>query len=513
MPYHDEEYPGQPLWQSVMLFCSKGMIEIIMVVLFFWLLVQVLFTKQLEVHLQVLLLVGLITFCLCLLAGCVLCWWQSGICCGEDEEHVASLDSPTPDAASVAPPPTLGLQYDELDGDTLDYPSTFASPAAFEGQLTSWSFSSQSHSSSELKELPKTFFSLRRFSNPLYKPIDSSHTSLPSFPKLFSKALQRRCTVTGGPSASPHDQPLPLVSLGYGSSASCTPSTPHLHFTMLFSPDRQSATISILSLTGSSLTLDDVSVRASLQPLQPCYVQASVQNGFPQVTLLNVSSAEELQRCTLRLAVYAGLTHGATGDVLGELQAKCWERDWDTGREIHFNKEIKSSKWVAKKSATYHDVLMCKGLSCPPQIFILLHFNPHTHRIKVAVLRADNLDNLAHTSTAPDYQVVVKLHHNGLVISSTETKGASFAVWNSYFLFDLPPGDIHQLPLMLEFLIVQSYARSHCKVLGRVVIGAEAAHAGRAHWRDTCNQRGEPSRWHTVQTETTEERNTHITTD
>lgn len=48
MPYHDEEYPGQPLWQSVLLFCCKGMIEGIMVLLFFWLLVQVLFTKQLE---------------------------------------------------------------------------------------------------------------------------------------------------------------------------------------------------------------------------------------------------------------------------------------------------------------------------------------------------------------------------------------------------------------------------------------------------------------------------------
>lgn len=48
MPYHDEEYPDQPLWQSVLLFCCKGMIEGIMVILFFWLLVQVLFTKHLE---------------------------------------------------------------------------------------------------------------------------------------------------------------------------------------------------------------------------------------------------------------------------------------------------------------------------------------------------------------------------------------------------------------------------------------------------------------------------------
>lgn len=48
MPYQDEEYPDQPLWQSVLLFCCKGMIEGIMVILFFWLLIQVLFTKQLE---------------------------------------------------------------------------------------------------------------------------------------------------------------------------------------------------------------------------------------------------------------------------------------------------------------------------------------------------------------------------------------------------------------------------------------------------------------------------------
>lgn len=48
MPYHDEEYPGQPLWQSVLLFCCKGVIEAVVVILFLWLLVQVLFTKQLE---------------------------------------------------------------------------------------------------------------------------------------------------------------------------------------------------------------------------------------------------------------------------------------------------------------------------------------------------------------------------------------------------------------------------------------------------------------------------------
>lgn len=66
MPYQDEEYPGQPLWQSVLLFCCKGMIEGIMVILFFWLLVQVLFTKQLEgtVHIYVYIKESLLVYTL-----------------------------------------------------------------------------------------------------------------------------------------------------------------------------------------------------------------------------------------------------------------------------------------------------------------------------------------------------------------------------------------------------------------------------------------------------------------
>lgn len=54
-----------------------------------------------------------------------------------------------------------------------------------------------------------------------------------------------------------------------------------------------------------------------------------------------------------------------------------------------------------------------------------------------------------------DYQVVVNLHREGTVISSRETEQVSSAVWNSSFLFDLPPGDISQLPLTLQYIIVQ----------------------------------------------------------
>lgn len=47
----------------------------------------------------------------------------------------------------------------------------------------------------------------------------------------------------------------------------------------------------------------------------------------------------------------------------------------------------------------------------------------------------------------------------------------------------------------------QHRAHSRGKVLGRVQIGAEAADAGRAHWRDMCILHVEQTRWHTVQPE------------
>ncbi|XP_076589828.1 uncharacterized protein syt18b isoform X1 [Chaetodon auriga] len=573
MPYHDEEYPGQPLWQSVLLFCCKGMIEGIMVILFFWLLVQVLFTKQLEVHLQILLLVGLIVFCLCLVLGCILCWRNSQICPVKDKDPVTSAPAPAePVTFAQTPPPSAAAtasrqQYEELDGDILEYPSTFTSPAPSEGEFTSAPFSIQATAACEQKEQPKSYFSLRRLStppltSPLYKPIDPSHTSLPSFPKLAllsktCKALQRRCTVTGGsisynehsrltsPSAvCPFmpEEPIPLAPLSYGSGASCQqPISPKpcLHFTMAFSPEQQTLAVTVLSLDGTPHRLDDVSALGSLPPLYPCPIKASAQSSLSPEThslvlLLKVSSVKELQRCVLRIAVYTREPPSLRGTALGELEAECGGRDWGAEHLFHFKKELHLNKWKLNKGLTSQDAATCEGLSCPPQIFISLQYHTLAHRIKATVLRADNLDSLLHTMAAAEYQVVISLHHEGVVISSRETKGGSCAVWNASFLFDLPPGDISQLPLMLEFIITQvkiavgdhndriKWIYLYCsypvisiflllmwqnqvlsagKVLGRIRIGAEAADAGRAHWRDMCNLQVEQTRWHTVQPE------------
>lgn len=53
----------------------------------------------------------------------------------------------------------------------------------------------------------------------------------------------------------------------------------------------------------------------------------------------------------------------------------------------------------------------------------------------------------------------------------------------------------------LCFLLWQSRALSEGQVVGRVLLGAEAAGAGRAHWTDMVSLQGQ-ARWHIVQPET-----------
>ncbi|KAJ4938144.1 hypothetical protein JOQ06_002770 [Pogonophryne albipinna] len=533
MPYHDEEYPGQPLWQSVLLFCCKGMIEGIMVILFFWLLVQVLFTKQLEVHLQILLLVGLIAFCLSLCLGCVLCW-RSHMSEVKDKDAVTSVPAPAEHLTFVqSPPPSLPRQqYEELDGDIVEYPSTFTSPAPSVSELSSLPFSKPARAASEQTHQPKSYFSLRRLNTtpqtaPLYKAIDPSHASLPAFPKLGQlskkcKTLQRRCMVTGdkisynehsrltGPSAVSPSMPeerIPLAQLSYGSSASCQqPISPNpcLNFTMAFSPDQQTLAVTVLCLTGTPHRLQDVSVLGSLPPLYPCPIQASAQSSLiPEthslVLLLKVTSVKELMRCVLRIAIYTREPPSMRGTTLAELEAECGGRDWGSEQQFHFTKELNLNKWRTKKSLISHDAPPCKVLSCPPQIYILLQYQTTDHRIKATVLRAEHIENLVHSLAAAEYQVVINLHNKGVMISSRETEGSSCALWDSSFLLDLPPGEITQLPLLLEFVIMQVLPEG--KAVGRVLIGAEAAGAGLAHWRDMCSLQVEQARWHIVQPE------------
>lgn len=342
------------------------------------------------VHLQVLLLVGLIVFCLCLVLGCILCWRSR-------QTYPAKVKDPVTSAAASAelvtlsktppPLPTTAVsrrQYDELDGDTLDYPSTFTSSVSSEVEIVTQPVSNGAPAASEKKKQPKSYFSPRRFStppltSPLYKPIDPGQASLPSFPRFglskTCKTLKRRCTVTGStishnersrlsnPNAAcplMPEEPIPLLPLNYGSTLSCQqPLSPKpcLHFTMAFSPEERTLAVTVLKLSGTSHSLEDVSVLGRLPPLYPCPLQASAQKSLtPEahrlLLLLKVSSAEELQRCVLKLTVYTQKNPSLRSSALGDLETECRGRDWRGQTSFFFRKELNQKKWKLQEVLT-----------------------------------------------------------------------------------------------------------------------------------------------------------------
>jgi len=67
------------------------------------------------------------------------------------------------------------------------------------------------------------------------------------------------------------------------------------------------------------------------------------------------------------------------------------------------------------------------------------------------------LNNDIFCMSPTDHYIVINLRQHGKVIATKETKGVAGPnpVWNAPFLFDLPAGDITELPLVLEFIVMQ----------------------------------------------------------
>ncbi|KAG9341924.1 hypothetical protein JZ751_018241 [Albula glossodonta] len=545
----DEDYPGQPLWQSVLLFYGKGMIEGIIVLLFVWLLVQVLFTKNLEVHLLFLLGVGLAFFCFSLILGCILCWRWRKSQLSQDKEAVIS-PSPTPGNEAS---PTLGSsllvgttpikqQYEELGGDTLELPSSLSCSTPSEGDSADLPFIPRPRAASELNEHPKSFFPLRRLGTSMASassPTVRVRSSLPSLPRLnllsmTRQVLERRCTVTGDSLMHSEHSRLTSPTLStpstdsvfqtqalsedfffrhYGSSSSSCKLAPQLHFTLLFSPARGTLTVNILSLSGVSQSrLGGISVHTCLPPLCPVPLQVltrrrSLSPEFrSQSFTLQAGSVEQLRGCTLQMAVFAQDLSGLKEALLGDIELFCSEVDWEPYHTITCTKELSTVKAGLKKSLSSPDapdpVFLDGTQRVIGQLFILLQYQALAHRIKVMVRKAENLVKLTRMPGVPDHYVIINLHHEGKVIGTKETKGTSGynTVWNTPFLFDLPAGDVTQLSIILEFIVMQGWVyRKSCE-LGHVLIGREGPEAGRAHWQDMCiREQVETGRWHAIQ--------------
>ncbi|XP_019908726.2 uncharacterized protein LOC105015827 isoform X2 [Esox lucius] len=453
------------------------------------------------VPLPILLAVGLAVFCFCLVLGCILCWRRGKCHSQEDKEAALPPTSATCERITVTLNPSPGTlpikqQYEELDGDVLDFPSprSISSPSeddlAFDPRPRS--------SSSELRSSPRSCFPMRRLSTPAvssshYKPSVHGHASQPSATKLglvskTQRALERRCTVTSdnflyneqsrltshGGAIHPPRLKEALSQSQYGSSSSSlsipTKPAPVLHFSLLLSLARGTLTVNIMGMSGMNRRRSGVFVRASLPPLCPSPQQVmSRRRSFSsevqcQSFVLPVGSVEELCVCTLRLAVFSRDFSGLREAALGELDIPCREMDWEPDTTVIYARELSPTKNKQKKNMSSQDTLshrkssLCGGPRALGQLFILLQYQTLAHRIKVMVRKAENLTKLSRMPGAADHYVVINLRQNGKVIGTKQTKGAGGhnAVWNAPFLFDLPLGDVAQLSLSLEFIIMQA---------------------------------------------------------
>uniref|UniRef100_UPI003AAA67C2 synaptotagmin-5 n=1 Tax=Centroberyx gerrardi TaxID=166262 RepID=UPI003AAA67C2 len=498
----------------------------------------------LGVHLQILLAVGLAVFCYCLVLGCILCWRRRKSLSSQDKEAVFLSPRGGPAervTVTLTPSPCtqpVKQQYEELDGDVLDFPSPKSSSSPSEDDLTALPFDPGSPRSAELRESPRSCFPMRRLSTPAVpcspaKPASHGRASLPSLPKLSlvsktRRAMDRRSTVSGDSFLYSESSRLAATARGpgrqgepsppqYGSSSLSIPSKPAplLHFSLLFSPACGTLVVNILGLSGATRRRSGVFVRASLPPLCPSPQQVASRRRslspelHSQSFVLQVGSVAELRACTLRLAVYSRDFSGLREAALGVVEMPCGQTDWEPDTTTTYSRELSPAKSKLKKSLSSQETLGHRKSSvCAPralgQLFVLLQYQTLAQRIKVMVRKAENLAKLTRMPGAPDHYVVINLRQDGKVIGTKETKGAGGPnpVWNAPFLFDLPAGDITQLPLVLEFIVMQGRLYTKSSALGRVLIGGEAPEAGQGHWKDMCSRgQMETARWHAIQSD------------
>lgn len=269
-------------------------------------------------------------------------------------------------------------QYEELDGDVLEFPSSKNNSSLSEDDFTALHFN-RSPTRSELVQSAATSFSMQRLSSPAVpcspsKRGSDSRASLPSLTKLSLVSKSRRVTgrrstvggerfsysesshLTVGVARSPSELGEHCTSR-YGSNASLVPSkaAPLLHFSMLFSSACGTLIVNILGLSETSRRRSGLFVQASLPPLCPSSQQIASRRRslspdlHSQSFVLQVGSVEKLRTCTLRLVVYTRDFSGLREATLGVVELPCEQVDWEPDYTITYTKQPKPTKAKLKK--------------------------------------------------------------------------------------------------------------------------------------------------------------------
>lgn len=312
--------------------------------------------------------------CCSLFLGCIICWLKTREKPPENKKAVRTShppDSVDEVTVSLSPSPSSGttftkLQYEELEGEVLDYPSTFESSTPSDEEFTVFS---------EVNK-QKLCFQMRRLSSPtvvssLYKPMTSGRSSLPSLPRLgllakTRKIVERHCAVTednysfsehrGLTTPNPRSpctlsplqtqgilQEEPLFS-NYGSNFYSETSDLFLHFTLTFSSMQNTLTISSVGITGVVHRLEEIIIQIWLPPLCPGPLTLSAQDynlssGLYKKLVVNVGSLEGLKSCILRLAVCR--QNNTKTSLFEELEVCCSSLDWTLDRPVNCVRELR----------------------------------------------------------------------------------------------------------------------------------------------------------------------------
>ncbi|KAM9063648.1 synaptotagmin-5-like [Sarcophilus harrisii] len=327
----------------------------------------------------------------------------------------------------------------------------------------------------------------------------------PRHPPDSSSTSKKRPSRARGRASSPAGLATPAAPRG--------PLRPRLSFSLGYSPLREELTLTALGAwelprgsppgRGTYVRLRLVPSRARRQQTAPQPPGPSA--AFPESFCFRGCSPRALRAQSLRMAVYSRDFPGLGSSLVGEVVFPCARvvSDSVSGCLVGYTRELSASESKLPKS------LSCQKLPAPgPQaprmgspgrLFLLLQFQAAASRIKVLVRRAENLHSLGRLPGHREHSVVIGLYQAGQLLDSRETRrvvGCS-PVWNAPFLFSLPPKDLREQNLFLQFTVRQSHLLTRTVTLGWVRIGPEASAAGRAHWQDMYQHSlRESSQWH-----------------
>ncbi|KAL4646711.1 synaptotagmin-11-like [Arapaima gigas] len=172
-------------------------------------------------------------------------------------------------------------------------------------------------------------------------------------------------------------------------------------------------------------------------------------------------------------------------DVIGEVVLPLAGVDPSTGRVL-------LTRQICKRN------IQCVSRG---ELLVSLSYQPVTHRLSVAVLKAKHLPKMDITGLSGNPYVKVNVFYGRKRIAKKKThvkKCTLNPVFNESFIYDVPAELLTDISV--EFLVVDFDRTTKNEVVGRLVLGSHSpCPSGALHWREICeNPRRQITKWHNL---------------